>query len=179
MEARQSVQRDSTTPVRCKHVYNMMKRIHLSVWMLIFSMVCLVSLYFEYYIIVVKYTHSVNLSITLSNILFWYCFAQISLSIVFTATIILFKLQITADDFTKLSHVNTDNSSPSNPNGQQQPQRSNLDINRLSNIDRLRLLLATSLNANDFSLLGRLDQDNNEAMIKGMTMSQIMEIQNF
>ncbi len=46
--------------------------------------------------------------------------------------------------------------------------------NRMSNMDRLRLLLSgDDFNPNDFSLLGQLDQNNNESMLKGLTTSQL------
>ena len=84
------------------------------------------------------------------------------------------KLRISTDDFKsgaqQLYSIHSQSEHRSNdPN-------LNPNNNRMSNIDRLRLLAADDLNANDYSLLGQLDRDNNESMLKGMNTSQLRQI---
>eukprot|EP01083_Nonionella_stella_P252640 870195_1 len=98
-----------------------------------------------------------------------YYFTVMLLSCVFTILMMIYKLPIDMNDFKTPIPVlkGIDQQTNSNDN------RSN----RLTNTDRLHLLLSENdFNPNDFSFLNRLDQDNNESMIKGLNTSLIQQI---
>eukprot|EP01083_Nonionella_stella_P240565 840885_1 len=91
------------------------------------------------------------------------------LSCLFPIAMIAYKLRIDVDDFTKFM--------PSLNDIQQEANVNENTRNGLSNVDRLRLMLSgNDFDPNDFSFLNRLDQDNNESMIKGLNTSLIQQI---
>ena len=128
------------------------------VLLIIFSFICLALLLTEHYIITIIF------------------------SFLFTMFVTVWKLKIQPADFRKVIEIRSSqnqNTSNNNDSNEQQPNINNITMSRhrLSNMDRLRMLLSENdFDPNDFSFLNALDQDNNDSFVKGLTFDEMNSI---